>query len=151
MMPPSMRAGRKEGSALFARLGAKILAIQAQQIEGIEDQPPACASIYVGPKRVKIRPASIEDKPFEVCDHQDAAGQRQNISSARHAAEWLLYKWPSEIDTAKACAARKACLEVLRADARRQPLARLSRDGKEAGILLGDDCVLIPKAAKRRR
>jgi hypothetical protein len=45
----------------------------------------------------------IEDKPFDQFVTVKAPrGQRQNISSARPAAEWLLYKWPTEIDTAKA-------------------------------------------------
>jgi hypothetical protein len=60
--------------------------------------------------------ATLDDKPFDqaVRVHGARAGQVRNISSAREAAEWLLYEWPTQtIDTARARAARKACLEVL--------------------------------------
>jgi hypothetical protein len=57
--------------------------------------------------------ARLEDGPFNVYVTIKAArGQRQNISSARQAAEWLLYKWPTE-DTDKAWRARKACFDAL--------------------------------------
>jgi hypothetical protein len=56
--------------------------------------------------------AKLEDKPFdEYVTIKAARGHRQNISSARQAAEWLIYKWPAETD--KAWRARKACLDAL--------------------------------------
>jgi hypothetical protein len=59
--------------------------------------------------------ATPKDKPFDqpVRVHGSRAGQVRNISSAREAAESLLYEWPGKIDTERARAARKACLEVL--------------------------------------
>ena len=70
----------------------------------------------------------LEDGIFDqaVKVHGARAGQVQHIGSARKAAEWLLNKWPMKIDTAKACAARKACLEVLEVSARQQQPARPS-------------------------
>jgi hypothetical protein len=45
---------------------------------------------------------TLDDKPFdEYVTVKAPRGQRQNISRARQAAEWLLYKWPTEIDTSK--------------------------------------------------
>jgi hypothetical protein len=83
----------------------------------------------------------LEDKPFdEFVTVKAARGQRQNISNARQAAEWLLYKWPSEIDTDKARAARKACLEVLEGQRKAAAARKAFREAaEEAGILIGDD------------
>jgi hypothetical protein len=59
--------------------------------------------------------ARLEDKPFdEFVTVKAPRGQRQNISSARQAAEWLLYKWPANSESETFRTARKACLEALR-------------------------------------
>jgi hypothetical protein len=56
----------------------------------------------------------LKTSPFdEYVQIKAGRGQRQNISSARQAADWLLYKWQLETDTDKAWRARKACLEAL--------------------------------------
>jgi hypothetical protein len=58
--------------------------------------------------------ARVDDRPFnEFVTVKAPRGQRQNISSAHQAAEWLLFRWPKDVDTQKARAARKACVEVL--------------------------------------
>lgn len=79
------------------------------------------------------------------------AGHVQHVGSARKAAEWLLNEWPTEIDTAKARAARKACLEVLEGQ-RKAAAARqaFSEAAEEAGILIGDDN-RPPSPMKRKR
>ena len=74
------------------------------------------------------------------------AGQVQHIGSARKAAEWLLNKWPMKIDTAKARAAHKACLEVLGGQRTAAAARQAFRDAaEEAGILIGDDNPPPPK------
>jgi hypothetical protein len=95
----------------------------------------------------------LEDKPFdEFVTVKAARGQRQNISSARQAAEWLLYKWPSETDTDKARTARKACLEVLEGQRKAAAARKAFREAaEEAGILIGDERVLTSKSVKRQR
>jgi hypothetical protein len=79
-------------------------------------------------------------------------GQRLNISSARQAADWLLYKWPAETDTDKAWRARKACLEALQGKvetaAARQAFCAAA---EEAGILIGDGRRPTLKPKKRKR
>jgi hypothetical protein len=95
----------------------------------------------------------LEDGIFDpaVKVHGARAGQVQHIGSARKAAEWLLNEWPTEIDTAAARAARKACLEVLEGQ-REAAAARKAfrKAAEEAGILVGDDNRPPPKAMKRR-
>jgi hypothetical protein len=95
--------------------------------------------------------ARPEDKPFvqAVRVHGARAAQPRNISSAREAAEWLLYKWPEKtFESWKARFARQACLAALEgvgetADAR---LAfRIAAE--EAGILIGD-VDRVPKPGK---
>jgi hypothetical protein len=80
--------------------------------------------------------ATLDDKPFDeaVKVHGALAGQARNIGSTRETAEWLLYKWPQELDTAKARAARRACLEE--GQRRRRQPARPSAAAEEAGILI---------------
>jgi hypothetical protein len=60
--------------------------------------------------------------------------QRQDISKAHQVAEWLLYKWPTEIDTTKPPAPRNASLEVLEGPARvcsrSQGISRGRRGGR---------------------
>ncbi len=90
----------------------------------------------------------LEDGIFDqaVKVHGARAGQVQHIGSARKAAEWLLNEWPMKIDTAKACAARKACLEVLEGERKAAAARQAFREAsEEAGILIGDDRVPIPK------
>jgi hypothetical protein len=49
----------------------------------------------------------LKTSPFdEYVQIKGGRGQRQNISSARQAADWLLYKWQLETDTDKAWRAR---------------------------------------------
>jgi hypothetical protein len=62
----------------------------------------------------------LDDRFFDqaVKVHGARAGQVQHIGSARKAAEWLLNEWPMKIDTAKARAARKPCLEAREGPAR---------------------------------
>jgi hypothetical protein len=100
--------------------------------------------------------ATLDDKLFDqaVCVHGMRAGQVQNIGSVREAAEWLLYEWPSDIDTAKARAARKACLEVLKGESEAATARQAFRAAAaEAGVLIGDvDRVPKPgKVVKHRR
>jgi hypothetical protein len=99
--------------------------------------------------------ARLEDKPFnEYVTVKTPRGGRDNISSARQAAEWLLYKWPSEIDTAKARAARRACLAALEGQREAAAARKAFREAaEEVGILIGDvDRVPKPgKVVKRRR
>jgi hypothetical protein len=72
--------------------------------------------------------------------HSVRAGQVQHIGSARKAAEWLLNEWPMKIDTAKARAARKACLEVLEGQRKAAAARKAFREAaEEAGILIDDD------------
>ncbi|WP_394893626.1 DUF982 domain-containing protein [Mesorhizobium sp. AaZ16] len=80
------------------------------------------------------------------------AGQVQHIGSARKAAEWLLNEWPTEIDTAKQRAARKACLEAFEGQ-REAAAARKAfrKAAEEAGILIGDDNRPPTRLAKRKR
>jgi hypothetical protein len=97
--------------------------------------------------------ARLEDRPFnEFVTVKAPRGQRQNISSARQAAEWLLFRWPKEIDTAKARAARKACLDALEgqreAAAARQAFRAAA---EEAGILIGDERRPTLRPVKRKR
>jgi hypothetical protein len=94
----------------------------------------------------------LEDGIFDQAVIHGAAGQVQHIGSARKAAEWLLNEWPMNIDTAKARAARKACLEVLEGQRKAAAARQAFREAaEEAGILIGDDRVPIPKAGKRNR
>jgi hypothetical protein len=100
--------------------------------------------------------ATPEDKPFDqaVQVHRRRAGQVRNIGSAREAAEWLLYEWPQKVDTERAKAARKACLEVLEGQRKAAAARQAFREAaEEAGILIGDvDRVPKPgKIVKRRR
>jgi hypothetical protein len=75
-----------------------------------------------------------------------------NISSAREAAEWLLFRWPQEIDTAKARAARKACLEVLEGQREAAAARKAFREAaEEAGSLIGDVRITPKPVTKRRR
>jgi hypothetical protein len=95
----------------------------------------------------------LEDGIFDqaVKVHGARAGQVQHIGSARKAAEWLLNEWPTEIDTAAARAARKACLEVLEGQREAAAARKAFREAaEEAGILVGDDNRPPPKAMKRR-
>jgi hypothetical protein len=102
-------------------------------------QPPTRVSLDAGRGFCVARP---EDKPFDqaVCVHGHRAGDVRNIGSAREAAEWLLCEWPTEtIDSFKARAARRACLNALEgvvetADAR----DALCVAAEEAGMLIGD-------------
>lgn len=57
---------------------------------------------------VGLSMARLEDKPFNEFVRVHARGQARNISSAREAAEWLLFRWPQEINTARAREARKS-------------------------------------------
>ena len=97
---------------------------------------------------------TLEDKSFDqaVTVHGQRAGRVEHIGSARKAAEWLLYKWPTEIDTNKARAARKACLEVLEGQ-RKAVMARQAfrAAAEEAGILIGDDPRPTPSDVKRKK
>jgi hypothetical protein len=95
--------------------------------------------------------AKLEDKPFdEYVTIKAARGHRQNISSARQAAEWLIYKWPAETD--KAWRARKACLDALEGKVETAAASQAFRDAaEEAGILIGDDRGPAPKPSKRKR
>jgi hypothetical protein len=97
--------------------------------------------------------ARLEDKPFnEYVTIKAARGQRQNISSARQAADWLLYKWPAEEDTNKAWRARKACLEALEGKVETAAARQAFRDAaEEAGILIGDDRRPAPKPPRKRK
>jgi hypothetical protein len=96
----------------------------------------------------------VEDGPFDqaVKVHGARAGQVQHIG-ARRAAEWLLNEWPTEIDTAKARAARKACLDVLEGQRKAAAARQTFREAaEEAGILIGEvNRVPTPGILKRRR
>jgi undecaprenyl pyrophosphate synthase len=84
----------------------------------------------------------LEDGIFEqaVKVHGARAGQVQHIGSARKAAEWLLNEWPMKIDTGKARAARKACLEVLEGQREAAAARKAFREAAvEAGILIEDE------------
>jgi hypothetical protein len=86
--------------------------------------------------------------------HGARAGQIRNIGSAREAAEWLLYEWPTaKIDTARARAARMACLEVLAGQRKAAAARQVFREAaEEAGILIGDAVrVPTPNRIKRKR
>ena len=93
----------------------------------------------------------LEDGIFDqaVKVHGARAGQVQHIGSARKAAEWLLNEWPMKIDTAKARAARKACLEVLEGQRKAAAARQAFREAAEEAGMIGDDRVPIPKAGKR--
>jgi hypothetical protein len=97
--------------------------------------------------------ATLDDKPFDqaVRVHGRRAGQVRNIGSAREAAEWLLYEWPTHtIDTARARAARKACLEVLEGQRAAAAARQAFREAaEEAGILIGD-VVRVPPSRLAR-
>lgn len=96
----------------------------------------------------------LEDGPFDqaVKVHGGRAGQVQHIGSARRAAEWLLNEWPTEIDTAKARAARKACLKTLEGQCKAAVARKAFREAaEEAGILIGDDYRPPPGTTKRKR
>ncbi|WP_353644238.1 DUF982 domain-containing protein [Mesorhizobium sp. WSM2239] len=97
--------------------------------------------------------ARLEDRPFdEYVTIKAGRGQRQNISSARQAAEWLLYKWPTEEDTDKAWRARKACHEALQGKVETAACHQAFRvAAEEAGILIGNDRRPAPKPKKRKR
>ncbi|EHK53369.1 hypothetical protein MAXJ12_30437 [Mesorhizobium alhagi CCNWXJ12-2] len=70
--------------------------------------------------------ARLDDRPFnEFVTVKAPRGQRQNISSARQAAEWLLFRWPKEIDTAKPARHAKPVWRSWKGSARRQLHARL--------------------------
>jgi hypothetical protein len=96
----------------------------------------------------------LDDRPFDqaVKVHGARAGQVQHIGSARRAAEWLLFEWPMKIDTAKARAARKACLEAMQGQRKAAAARKAFRDAaEEAGILIGDDNRPPPGTVKRMR
>jgi hypothetical protein len=96
--------------------------------------------------------ARLDDRPFnEFVTVKAPRGQRQDISSARQAAEWLLFRWPKEIDTVKARAARKACLEALEGQREAAAARKAFREAaEEAGILIGA-VRITPKPVKRKR
>jgi hypothetical protein len=96
---------------------------------------------------------TLDDKPFdEYVTIKAGKGQRQNISSARQASEWLLYKWPTEEDTDKAWRARKACLEALQGKIETAAARQAFKDAaEEAGILIGDAFRPPSKPKKRKR
>jgi hypothetical protein len=84
--------------------------------------------------------ARVDDRPFnEFVTVKAPRGQRQNISSAHQAAEWLLFRWPKNVDTQKARAARKPALRCWRdSERQRQPGKAFREAAEEAGILIGD-------------
>ncbi len=86
--------------------------------------------------------ATLKDKPFDqaVCVHGHRTGDVRNISSAREAAEWLLYEWPEAArDSLKARAARRACLNALEGSGKSDAARQAFREAAlEAGIFIGD-------------
>jgi hypothetical protein len=94
----------------------------------------------------------LEDKPFdEYVTIKAGRGHRQNISSAREAAEWLLYKWPLEEDTDKAWRARKACYEALHGRIETAVAREAFRDAaEEAGVLIGAERPNFKKVKRKR-
>jgi hypothetical protein len=85
--------------------------------------------------------------------HGARAGLVEHIGSVRKAAEWLLYEWPIQTaDTAKARAARQACVDALE-DATKVAAARQAfRDAaEEAGILIGHAFRPAPQPTERKR
>ncbi|WP_394887548.1 DUF982 domain-containing protein [Mesorhizobium sp. AaZ16] len=96
---------------------------------------------------------ALEDKLFDdYVTIKAARGQRQNISSTRQAAEWLLYKWPTEEDTDKAWRARKACFEALQGKVDAAAARKAFRDAaEEAGILISGDRRPTFRPVKRKR
>ncbi|WP_394893488.1 DUF982 domain-containing protein [Mesorhizobium sp. AaZ16] len=73
------------------------------------------------------------------------------MSSARQAAEWLLFRWPNEID-----AARNARRAKLASTLERQREAASARKAfreaaQEAGILIGGASPPSPNSMKRKR
>lgn len=72
------------------------------------------------------------------------------VTSARQAAEVLLYKWPADTTGRKHLAARKACLDVL-AGLKQAAVARkaLVEAAKESGVLM--ETPERPTAVKRKR
>jgi hypothetical protein len=97
---------------------------------------------------------TLDDKPFgqAVKVHGTRAGQVQHISNARQAYEWLLFDWPSKVDTDRARAARKTCLDALEGQRKAAAARKAFREAaEEAGILIGDDRRPPPKPKKRRR
>ena len=101
--------------------------------------------------------ATLEDKPFDqaVTVHGARAGLVRNIGSVREAAEWLLYKWPSEDRRRKPLERRaRPASRHCRAKAMTATARQAFRDAaEEAGILIGDvDRVPKPgKVVKRSR
>jgi hypothetical protein len=95
--------------------------------------------------------ARLEDKPFdEYVTIKAARGHRQNISSVRQAADWLVYKWPAETD--KAWRARKACLDALEGTVETAAARQAFRNAaEEAGILISDDRRPANTPVKRKR
>jgi hypothetical protein len=128
-------------SAEFARLKPGLL-LGTRQSSSVDAQR------FWGVSMVKL-----EDGIFDQAVKVQGArpGQVQHIGSARKAAEWLLNKWPMKIDTAKARAARKACLEVLEGQRKAAAARQAFRDAaEEAGILIGDDNPPPPKPMMRK-
>jgi hypothetical protein len=98
--------------------------------------------------------ATLDDKPFDqaVTVHRARAGLVQNIGSVREAAEWLLYKWPSDSESETSWNARKACLEALQGQGDAATVRQAFRDAaEEAGILIGDARRPTFKNVKRKR
>jgi hypothetical protein len=96
----------------------------------------------------------MDDKPFEqaVTVHGARPGLLQNISSVRQAAEWLLYKWPTDSESETSWNACKACLEALQGGAEAAAARQAFKDAaREAGILIGDAFRPAPKRKKRKR
>jgi hypothetical protein len=99
--------------------------------------------------------STLEDRPFDqgVCVHGLRAGDVCNISSAREAAEWLMYEWPAATKNSdKARAARQACLAALEGAGETED-ARLAfrAAAKEAGIFIGDVDRVPARDMKRKR
>ena len=99
--------------------------------------------------------ATLDDTPFDqaVTVHGARAGLVQNIGSVREAAEWLLYKWPSDSEIETSWNARKACLEAPQGKVEVAAARQAFRDAaEEAGILIGDvNRVPAPRILKRKR
>lgn len=90
------------------------------------------------------------DRPFdEAVPILDKRGVR-HVASAREAAEWLLDRWPLKADTAKARAARQACLDALEGSGSVAAARKAFRDAaEEAGLLTQAQTRPTPKPRRK--
>jgi hypothetical protein len=128
------RRARRQGILAFSRGGLLRLLRIVSRVD-----------IFEAPRAIG---GDLEDSLLIEVDEMGRVGRQREETARRQ----RLGGAPTKIDTAKARAARKACLEVLEGQ-REAAAARKAfwEAAEEAGILIGDDNRPPPKPMKRKR